>query len=100
MAVKGQQIESSVGGTNIVFRPFEIPGSRKVDGYVFPLALELSTNSQDLLTVNKAGKEIRDVSENGIITDLLNKHGALLIRGGLIKRDMIILEVSFWCLFR
>jgi hypothetical protein len=81
MIVKGQQIQSSVGGTNVVFWPLEIAGSRKVDGYEFPLALELSNSSQDPLTVDEAAKAIRDVSEKGIITDLLNKHGGLLIRG-------------------
>jgi hypothetical protein len=81
MTVKGQQIESSVGGTNVVFRPFEIPGSREVDGYVFPLALELSTTPENILTIDTAANAIRDVAEKGIITDLLNKHGALLIRG-------------------
>ncbi|OCK73177.1 Clavaminate synthase-like protein [Lepidopterella palustris CBS 459.81] len=81
MAFKIEPIHYSVGGTSIVLQPFDVPGSRLVDGAVFPLALELTKTSPGPLTPDEAALALRDISERGITTELLNKHGAILIRG-------------------
>lgn len=72
---------SEAGGSTIIFDSVEIPGSRIVHGNVFPLALVLTKEDGSNPTVDEAATAIRDLSERGITTELLNKHGALLLRG-------------------
>ncbi|KAL6231964.1 hypothetical protein BDW75DRAFT_247544 [Aspergillus navahoensis] len=59
----------------------KVPGARLVHGNVFPLALLLTTEDGSQPTVEEAASAIRDVSSRGITTDLLNKHGAIILRG-------------------
>jgi hypothetical protein len=72
---------SQAGGVKINFDSITLPGARIVHGNVFPLALVLSKEDGGSPTVDEAAAAIRDVSERGITTDLLNKSGALLLRG-------------------
>jgi hypothetical protein len=66
---------------DVQLRCFDIPGSRIVDGNSFPIGLQLSSTSKDVLTAVRAAEAIRHVAEKGHITELLTRHGALLIRG-------------------
>ncbi|BCS25274.1 uncharacterized protein APUU_41718S [Aspergillus puulaauensis] len=72
---------SQAGGSTIIFDSVEIPGSRIVHGNVFPLTLVLTKEDSSNPTVDEAATAIRDLSERGITTELLNKHCALLLRG-------------------
>lgn len=57
----------------------DVPGFRIINGYTFPLALVVK--SSDLSNTNATKKFLEQISSEGIITDLLNKHGAILLRG-------------------
>jgi hypothetical protein len=72
---------SEAAGAAISFDSVTVPGSRIVHGNVFPLALVLSREDKSNPTVDEAAAAIRDLAVRGIITELLNKHGALLLRG-------------------
>jgi len=76
-----KEIISEVDGVQVAFRPFDLPGSRIVHGNIFPLAMTLSNLSGTQITLDEAAKAIRDLSERGITTELMNKHGALVLRG-------------------
>lgn len=78
---KNDQITSEVDGVKVAFTPFDLPGSRIVHGNVFPLALKLSNTSGAQITLDEAAKAVRDLSARGITTELMNKHGALILRG-------------------
>ena len=80
MAV-GKSITSDVDGVKIIFRSLDLPGQRMIHGNIFPLALEASRASGEKPTLDEQAKALRDLSERGITTDLMNKHGALIIRG-------------------
>lgn len=73
-------INSEVNGVKIIFRPIQLPNQRIVHGNVFPFALHYGKESGEL-TLEEAEKAISDISERGIITKLMNKHGALILRG-------------------
>ncbi|MCJ1302223.1 hypothetical protein MMC08_005026 [Hypocenomyce scalaris] len=83
MGIRVQQddIVSIVKGVKVVFQKFDIPGSRIIHGNVFPLALEVSKESGEQVSVDEATKAITDISGRGIITDLLTKHGGIILRG-------------------
>jgi hypothetical protein len=83
MTVATEPIRSSAAGASVVFQPVPVPNARIVDGNTFPLALSISKTSTDSapLTVDEAAAAIRDVGERKILKDLLDKHGAVLIRG-------------------
>src|ERR1700689_4922264 len=72
---------SQVDGVDVVFQPFDLPGQRIVHGNKFPLALRISKSSGEKLSLDEGAKAIRDLSERGITTQLMNTHGALIIRG-------------------
>lgn len=74
-------ISSHIGGTHVVFEPISLPGERVVYGNVFPLALQYRKLSEGNFTLEEAAAAIRDLSERGITTQLMNTHGALLLRG-------------------
>jgi len=76
-----EEIFSIVNGNKITFSKIDIPGSYKVAGNVFPLGLSLTNSSGGAPTTEEAAAALADVSSRGIITELMNKHGALLIRG-------------------
>jgi len=52
-----------------------------VHGNIFPLALKISREDGEKLTLEQGAKAIRDMSARGITTKLMNAHGALIIRG-------------------
>jgi len=81
MTLPNSAIDSDVSGTGVILSFFDIPGARMVDGNIFPLGIQLSTTSGDKLTADKAAEVLRIIAEKGTITELLNKHGALLVRG-------------------
>jgi hypothetical protein len=72
---------SQVDGVDVVFQPFDLPGQRIVHGNKFPLALRISKSNGEELSLDDGAKAIRDLSERGITTQLMNTHGALIIRG-------------------
>jgi hypothetical protein len=74
-------LELGPGFGNVQLRCFDIPGSRIVNGNAFPIGLQLSSTSKDVLTAERAAEAIRHVAEKGHVTELLTKHGALLVRG-------------------
>lgn len=76
-----QQFVCNVDGQKFLFDSFDIPGARKVHGNTFPLAFNITKASGEQPTVSEAASAIRDLSERGIVSDLLVKHGALLLRG-------------------
>jgi hypothetical protein len=76
-----QPFTSEVGGVKITFNPFPVPNSRIVHGNVFPLALNLTKEDGSQPSLKEAEDALRDLSQKGITTKLLNKHGAVLIRG-------------------
>lgn len=54
-------------------------GCRIVNGHSFPLVLKVTaTNVKDR---DGIAKQLSDISKRGIFTDLLSKHGAVLLRG-------------------
>jgi len=82
MAIDTQNdIISKVDGVEVAFRPVTLPGQHLVHGNIFPFAVAISKVSGGSVTVDEAEKAIRDLSQRGITTELLNKHGALIIRG-------------------
>jgi len=74
-------IVSTVDGVDVVFRSFDIPHQRVVHGNAFPLGLHVSKSDGEKLTLEEGAAAIRDLSKRGITTELMNKHGALIIRG-------------------
>lgn len=75
------EIRSVVDDTEVVFRKFDLPGQRIVHGNLFPLALNIGKGNGQKLTLDEATAALRDLSHRGITTSLMNKHGALVIRG-------------------
>jgi hypothetical protein len=59
----------------------EIPGQHVVNDHLFPLVLRLTKNNGSQVTLDEAAKALRNLSERGITTDLLNKHGCVIFRG-------------------
>lgn len=80
-STSGKRFTSNVNGNTILFESFDVPGARRIHGNVFPLALNITKPSAEQVTVDEAAAAIRDLSERGITTDLLNTHGAVLLRG-------------------
>ena len=74
-------IRSVVDRTDVTLKRFDVPGARVIDGYTLPWAFEISKSSGGSVSLDEASKALRDISQRGIITKLLNEHGALLIRG-------------------
>ncbi|KAG9571375.1 hypothetical protein KCU71_g196, partial [Aureobasidium melanogenum] len=74
-------ISAEVEGAHVVFEPVDLPGQRMVYGNVFPLTLAYKNASGEELTMDQAVAAVRDISERGLVTELMNKHGALILRG-------------------
>ncbi|OCK75221.1 Clavaminate synthase-like protein [Lepidopterella palustris CBS 459.81] len=72
---------SEVDGVKVAFRPFVLPNARIVHGNVFPLCLSVEKVDGGKISVDETAAALRDISSRGITTELMNKHGALLIRG-------------------
>jgi alpha-ketoglutarate-dependent taurine dioxygenase len=78
---KATDIISEVDGVEVLFTPIDLPGQRVVHGNVFPLTLQVSKISgNEEISVEEASKAVRDIAERGIITDLTNRHGAVIFR--------------------
>jgi translation initiation factor IF-1 len=76
-----KEIISEVDGVKVIFRPIDLPNARIVHGNQFPLPLQMTKESGEKVTLDEAANAIRDLSQRGITTELMNKHGALLLRG-------------------
>ncbi|KAI9743690.1 MAG: hypothetical protein M1818_003006 [Claussenomyces sp. TS43310] len=76
-----EPIYSEVDGVKVAFKPAALPGARVVHGNVFPLALLMSKPDGSKLTLDEGAAAIRDLSEKGITTKLLNTYGAVILRG-------------------
>lgn len=72
---------STVDGVDVVFERFDLPGQRIVHGNLFPIAFEIKRKDGEKITLDEGARAIRDLSERGITTKLMNDHGALIIRG-------------------
>lgn len=66
---------------DVVFKQIILPGSHDVHGNIFPLALAYEKKGSGEFTLDEAAAAIRDLSERGITTELMNRHGALILRG-------------------
>lgn len=62
------------------FEAFDIPGARANFGNVFPYGLQVRRNGS-CPTIADAAASLRILGESGKITELLNRHGAVLFRG-------------------
>jgi hypothetical protein len=68
----------------VQFEAFEVPGGREYYGHVLPYGLKVTTPSgsdTDEPLVNDAAAALSSLAQSGEITELLNRHGAVLIRG-------------------
>jgi hypothetical protein len=75
-----RSVVSKTDGVTVNFDPIEVPGQRNVHGNTFPLVLKMSKPDGEL-TLDEAAAALRDLSARGITTQLLNKHGAVILRG-------------------
>lgn len=76
-----KDIVSDVDGVQVSFRPVTLPNQRVVHGNIFPLVLQIVSNSNHPITLESSATALRDLSERGITTDLLNKHACVIFRG-------------------
>lgn len=74
-------IASEIDGVKVVFEPAAVPGQRTVHGNAFPLLLKVRKVGDEQITLDETAAALGDLSERGITTELLNKHGAVIIRG-------------------
>ncbi|OGE55068.1 hypothetical protein PENARI_c005G10441 [Penicillium arizonense] len=79
--IPNDEIISHARNEPILFKRLELPEARIVHGNIFPIAYELVKHTGATPTLEESSEAIRDLSTRGVITDLLNKHGALLLRG-------------------
>ena len=67
--------------TSIQFEAFDVPGARTYDGSVLPGAFNIKSTNGEPVKVLDAAAALRDLGESGKLTELLNRHGAVLFRG-------------------
>ncbi|RAK82240.1 Clavaminate synthase-like protein [Aspergillus fijiensis CBS 313.89] len=67
------------------FQPFDVPGAQTVHGNAFPYGLEIhrpdGAASSGVPTVDDAVTAIASLAESGRLSELLQRHGAVLIHG-------------------
>ncbi|PLB52043.1 taud/tfda taurine catabolism dioxygenase [Aspergillus steynii IBT 23096] len=68
------------------FEPFDLPNSRTVHGHSFPLGLKVAPSSQ-AASLAETTTKIKQLAADGVIRDLLTKHGAILFRSLPIKNS-------------
>ncbi|KAH8655249.1 hypothetical protein BX600DRAFT_385851 [Xylariales sp. PMI_506] len=67
---------------SVEFESFDVPGSRTYNGNVFPYALRVKTlDAAPPPPVAKSVATLRALAESGEISKLLDRHGAVLLRG-------------------
>lgn len=69
----------NVDGVKVSLDKVDVPGARTVHGNTFPLALVFE--SSDVSNTAATTKFLEQLSAQGIFTELLEKHGAVLLRG-------------------
>jgi len=67
--------------TTIVFEEFDVPGARTYDGNVLPAGINIKSRSGEPVKVSDAAEALRSLGESRKLTELLNRHGAILFRG-------------------
>ncbi|KAG4029245.1 hypothetical protein MFRU_016g00030 [Monilinia fructicola] len=69
--------------TSVEFSPFEIPGARTYYGNVLPYGLQVKDTKGESSppSVAQSAAALRALAESGNLTELLNRHGAVLFRG-------------------
>lgn len=63
---------------SVEFEEFEVPGARTYHGNVYPYGLKVRAGAP---SVAEAAASLRGLAESGKISELLDRHGAVLIRG-------------------
>lgn len=80
-ATTDYEFVSQVGDTKIGFKQIHLPGERMVHGNIFPFVLQIEKLTDGELTLDDTAAAVRDLSESNVTTTLMNKHGALILRG-------------------
>lgn len=67
----------------VELQTFEVPGARTYFGHALPYGLQVKSNdtSSSAPPVAESAAALRALGESGRLQDLLEKHGAVLIRG-------------------
>ncbi|GMM35414.1 hypothetical protein DASC09_027390 [Saccharomycopsis crataegensis] len=79
MTATDYHIKHEKDGFFVSLDSVEVNNSRIVNGYVFPLVLQVSAS--DITNKKVITSLISEISSNGTFTDLLANHGAVLLRG-------------------
>ncbi|VUC32906.1 unnamed protein product [Clonostachys rosea] len=66
---------------SITFEPFDVPGGRTYYGNVLPFGLQVKNSTNGAPPVADSVAALREYSASGKIQELLDQHGAVLIRG-------------------
>ncbi|CDK29246.1 unnamed protein product [Kuraishia capsulata CBS 1993] len=73
------QENAVINGIQVSLQAVSVPNQQIVHGNVFPLALIFT--SSDISNRSATEQFLKDLSSKGVFTELLNKHGAVLLRG-------------------
>lgn len=65
----------------VEFEAFEVPGARAYYGNSLPIGLQVKGEDGKEPSVLESAASLRSLSESGKIGELLDRHGAVLIRG-------------------
>lgn len=79
VAGSGASFKHINGDTTIEFQSVEIPNARTVNGNIFPLVLEVKVTGES--TLSQISESLHEISVTGKFSELLSKHGAVLLRG-------------------
>lgn len=79
VAQSEENFKHSKGGFSVEFQSIEVPNTRTINQNVFPLALEIKAT--DINDRKQISEILYEISSGGKFTDLLTKHGAVLLRG-------------------
>ncbi|KAJ5921730.1 hypothetical protein N7454_009204 [Penicillium verhagenii] len=68
---------------SVTFQPFNVPGSRQVYGNAFPYGLRVQASDDEPTTrpIDDSVASLAELAESGHISELLRKHGAVIISG-------------------
>jgi hypothetical protein len=67
----------------VEFEALDVPGARTYHGNVFPYGLQVKNNKGGVNAppITESIAALRALGESGRVTELLNRHGAVLFRG-------------------
>lgn len=65
----------------VQFEEFAIPGAREYDGNVLPYGLTINSTNGERVKVSDAATALHSLGISGKLTQLLERHGAVLFRG-------------------